>query len=469
MAPKGAPQFTDCEATFLYIASTFQESSMQRWIAYASSVVVACLLFTASSAVHAQAPSKITAADGSARDRFGYAVAVGARLAVIGAPGDDSRGTLSGSAYVFAFTASGWTQQAKLTASDGAPNSGFGQQVAISGDTILIGAPSAVGNAAQSGAAYVFVRSGTSWTQQAKLAPSDGVAGDAFGSALSLSGDTAVLSSPYSDVFGADSGAAYVFTRSGAAWTQQRKVFPADGRSGDLFGSSVSINIDTLAVGAPEDDDNAIASGSVYVFARSGANWSQQQKLRPADGANGDLFGNAVAVERNTLLVGAPDNDGSGLAAGAAYVFARSGSTWSFQQKLIDPSAAAGDYFGNAVALLGELAVVGALLHDGAAVDSGAAYVYERTDSTWLQVRTLVAPDGAPNDNLGASVGFGGSFVILGAEQNDTRGLDAGAAYIALVPPVAVPSLPVGATLWLGALLLVLALGARLRRVRRAA
>ena len=276
--------------------------------------------------------AKLLATDGAAGDQFGYSVALSGDTAVIGArfDDDDVNGLESGSAYVFTRTGTTWTQQAKLTAADGAAGDQFGYSVALSGDTAVITADADddVVNGVDSGSAYVFTRSGTTWTQQAKLTAADGAAGDQFGVRVALSGDTAVIGARFDDdddVNGLDSGSAYVFTRSETTWSQQAKLTAADGAAGDWFGYSVALSGDNALIGAHFDDDdvNGVDSGSAYVFTRSGTTWSQQARLTAADGAAGDQFGGRVAISGDTALIGARlvNDDVNGVDSGAAYVF----------------------------------------------------------------------------------------------------------------------------------------------------
>ena len=255
-----------------------------------------------------------------------------------------------------------WSQQAKLTASDGATSNYFGGTVAISGTSVLVGA---WGNNAATGAAYVFVQSGTTWPQQAKLTASDAATGDGFGDSVAISGSTAVVGAPNKI---SHTGAAYVFLRSGTTWSQQAKLTASDGAAGDSFGGySLAISGSRAVVGAYGKNSNA---GAAYVFVRSGITWPQRAKLTASDGAAGDYFGNSVAISGTTVLVGAWGNNS---ATGAAYVFVPSGTSWSQQAELTEPDAVAGDGFGSYVAISGSTALVGA---PGKNSNAGAVYVF---------------------------------------------------------------------------------------------
>ncbi len=238
-------------------------------------LAAAFVLMTAGGPARA-AEQKLTALDAAVNDRFGISVSVSGDTAVIGTYGDDS---YSGSAYVFIRSGGTWTQQAKLTALDAAAGDRFGTSVSVSGDTAVIGAYNDDGG---TGSAYVFVRSGTTWTQQVKLTASDAAADDLFGYSVSVSGDTAVVAARYDDGIGTNSGSAYVFVRSGTTWTQQAKFTASDAAAQDYFGTSVSVSGDTAVIGAYNDDGG---TGSAYVFVRSGTTWTQQAKLTASDAA----------------------------------------------------------------------------------------------------------------------------------------------------------------------------------------
>jgi len=214
-----------------------------------------------------------------------------------------------------------WTQQQKLTASDAAANDWFGWPVSVSGDTVVVGAYRDDGVGTDSGSAYVFVRSGGVWTQQQKLTASDAAAQDQFGSDLSVSGDTAVVSARWDDGAGTDSGSAYVFVRSGGVWTQQQKLTASDAATNDWFGFAVSVSGNKAVVGAPLDDDAGSSSGSAYVFVRSGGVWTQQQKLTASDAAANDQFGQLVSLTGDTVAIGTPADDAAGPFSGSAYLF----------------------------------------------------------------------------------------------------------------------------------------------------
>jgi len=330
-----------------------------------------------------------------------------------------------------------WTQQQKLTAADGVPTAFFGNSVAINGDTVVVGAPvDTVGVNGGQGSAYVFVRSGTNWSLQQKLVASDGAEADLFGTSVAISGDTIVAGALDDTVGGnAGQGSAYVFVRNGTIWPQQQKLVASDGAADDNFGSSVAIDGNTIVVGAPFDNIGTLGgnAGSVYVFVRSSSTFSQQQKLIAPDIAADDQFGTSVAISGDTIVAGAPLHDvGSNSNQGSAYVFVRGGSIWSEQRELTAADAA-DDQFGISVAISGDTAVVGAKSDDiGGDIDQGSAYVFVRTSgSIWTQQQKLLAADGTTDDQFGYSVAISGDTVVAGAFVDDIgTHTDQGSAYI---------------------------------------
>ena len=324
--------------------------------------------------------ARLTSGDAAGGDTAGLSVAVSGDTAVIGAPGKNGS---TGAAYVYVCSGTRWSQQARLTASDGVAGDQFGFSVALSGDTAVVGAPF---KNAQTGAAYVFVRRGTGWHQQARLIAGADAGGDWFGASVALSGSTAVVGAPQKN---SNAGTAYVFVRSRSGWRQQAVLAAGDAAAGDDFGFSVALSGDSALVGAPQKRSSSRAA---YVFVRHGTGWHQQVRLAAGDAAANDELGTAVALRGSTALVGAPGKDSG---SGAAYVFVQSGAGWLQQARLSASDSAAGDRFGFSLALSGSAAVVGAPQKDGG---TGAAYVFVRRGTGWLPQVKLRASDGAGGD-----------------------------------------------------------------------
>jgi len=361
---------------------------------------------------------ELLAGDAGEDDLFGLSVALSGDTAVIGAQYHTGQsGVRQGAAYVFVRSGTTWTLQQELRTSDGAAEDHAGGAVAIDGDTVVIGA---TGHDGRKGAAYVFVRSGTVWTEQQELTASDGATGDEFASAVGISGETAVLGS-FRHATG--QGAVYVFVRGGNLWTQQQELTANDGVAGDRFGLSVKISGDTVAAGAP---DHAGIQGSAYVFARNGTVWTQQQEITGSDSKTDDDFGAAVAINGETAVIGAPGHSGPGGVAGAAYVFVRSGAVWTQQQELEPSDGGFPDEFGGALSISGDTVLVSGPFHGG-----GRAYLFARSGTTWTQQQELTASDEGSADQFGESVAISGETALVGASGHDGgAGPFQGAAYV---------------------------------------
>jgi hypothetical protein len=438
------------------------------------------------------------ASNSGANDGFGYSVALsGDTLAVgayfessaaVGANGNqtDDSASNAGAVYLFARTGSTWAQQAYIKASNTGAGDNFGRAVTLSGDTLVVGAPqegsAATGvngnqsdnNASGAGAVYVFVRSGATWIQQSYIKATNTDRFDAFGGSVALSGDVLVVgatgeSSAATGIDGnqvdntaGSAGAVYVFTRTGTTWTQQAYVKASNTGAGDNFGAAVALASDTLVVGATGEssaatglngnqaDNTAVRSGAVYVFTRTGTTWTQQSYIKASNTEKDDLFGNAVALSGDTLGVGAFGEDSSATggngnqadngasAAGAVYVFIRSSGTWIQQAYLKASNAGQGYQFGGSVALSGDTLVVGALGEnsgaagvggnqtDGSAPGAGAAYVFGRSGTTWMQRAYVKASNTGSDDAFGSSIALSGDTLVIGAfdESSSAIGLN---------------------------------------------
>jgi len=483
--------------------------------------------------------AKLTASDGAASDHFGCSVSISGDYAIVGAYLDDDKGNDSGSAYVFLRSGTSWSQQAKLTASDGAINDWFGLSVSISGDYAIVGAFWDDDKGTDSGSAYIFKRNGTTWSQQDKLTASDGAVGDGFGSSVSISGDHAIVGAYYDDDKGNCSGSAYIYFRScyisGTKWhdkdgdghltgdteeqaipgwriyvdinengqfdtgepneitdangnyvltvpngtwvlaeeaspcleqtypggngtynitlakgqlvegynfgnarpfeiypsiwqkQQQDKLTALDGAANDGFSCSVSVSGDYAIVGAYQDDDKGTDSGSAYIFSPndvSCSDWDQTAKLTASDGDANDWFGCSVSVSGDYAIVGAY---GDQTSKGSAYIFMWSGTSWVQQQKLTASDGAAWDYFGCSVSISGDYTIVGAYGDDDKGTESGSAYIFLRSGTSWSQQAKLTASDGNAVDRFGNSVSISGDYAIVGAWGDDSY---KGSAYI---------------------------------------
>ena len=369
--------------------------------------------------------AKIQASDIQASDNFAVKVAIDGDTMVAGSTGEDTDGNGAGATYVFTRSGTSWSQQAKLLASDPNDLAFFGAEVDISGDTLVAGAKWNDGGGSNAGAAYVFTRSGTTWSQQARIVSSDIQANDYFGEYVAIDGDTIVIGAIGEDTAADYAGAVYVFTRSGTTWSQQAKIVSSDIAASDKFGSGVSIDGDTIVVGAYGEDD---LKGAAYVFTRSGTSWSQQAKLVESV-RDAHHFGNAVSISSDTVVVGAYKDYVPAAIAGSAYVFTRSGTTWSQQAKIQPSDIQANDQFGSSVSIEGDTVVIGGDREDTGGSNAGAAYVFTRSGTTWTEAKKIQASDAQAEDLLGFSVDISSNTVVAGARGEDTSGSGAGTAY----------------------------------------
>ncbi|HZJ72843.1 MAG TPA: FG-GAP repeat protein [Planctomycetota bacterium] len=472
---------------------------------------VACVLLASAggTAARAQPPAGdvdtlqqayVKASNTDSLDHFGDAVAADGDTLVVGAfdersgatgvDGDQSDdGTFhAGAVYVYVRGGAGWVQQAYLKASNTEEGDEFGDAVAIAGDTLVIGAfgedsaasgvDGSQGNGlTNSGAAYVFVRDGSGWSQQAYLKASNPGSFDLFGHSLAISGDTIVIGAEQENGIAGDSGAAYVFVRDGSTWTQQAYLKASNADPSDRFGIAVDVDGDTIVVGAfgedsgatgvdgPQDDESASSSGAAYVFTRQGEVWTQQAYLKASNTDDGDGFGMAVTVSGDTIVVGAPGEDCSSTgvnghqtnndagSAGSAYVFTRTAGSWSQQAYVKASNTSGGDQFGEAVSVSGDALVVGAGRENSAAtgingnqysealLDAGAAYFLVRDGGSWSQLAYIKASNTGPDDTFGFSAQISGDLLVVGAynESGSATGVDgpdddeafqSGAAYV---------------------------------------
>ena len=490
--------------------------SRQTWVVFTLSFVVLTAATGCAPPADAQdfvaSESYLKASNTDPEDVFGSSIAFSGNTLVVGAEGETSNATgvngdqtdnsthEAGAAFVFVRAGATWAQQAYLKASNTGALSLFGSSVSISGDTIVVGAPFESSGAVHSGAAYVFVRTGTTWTQQAYLKVSAPGENDFFGNNVAVSGDTIVVGAPGAD----PAGAAYVFVRTGTTWSQQALLTASNAEAGDIFGEGVTVSGDTIAVGAAGEDSTAtgvngneadntgFASGAVYVFVRSGTLWTQQAYIKASNTDDSDAFGDAVALEGETLVVGSlsessnatgvngDQSDNSAYRAGAAYVFVRNGTAWSQQAYLKASNTELEDFFGASVAISQNTILVGAYNErsgargvngdqdDNSAPGSGAAYLFTRTDTTWTQKAYLKASNTEIDDNFGSSVAVGPGAVIVGAHVEDSNAtgvngnqanndaVSAGAVYAFGPAALGVPALGT-----LGLVLLLLLLVAR--------
>jgi hypothetical protein len=388
---------------------------------------------------------RLTASNAAAGDYFGNSVAVDGDQIVIGSESDDSAVVNGGAAYVYRRNFGGlenWGQERILLPSNPEVADAFGFSVAIAGDVILAGTPYKDYVDAMTGSAYVFQESAYSWQESFPLTSNDIEVGDYFGFDLAIYGDTLVVGAVYEDQMGNSAGAAYVFQRNQngpAQWGQVKKLVAQEPSPDDYFGASVAISGDVIVIGAWTEDTGANNAGAAYVFHQNEGgpnNWGEVKRLVASNAAAGDGFGVDVAVSGDVILVGAFDKDLGVSDAGSAYIFHRDEGgvdQWGEVKILTPSSPSENGFFGRHVDLCGDIAVVPAY---GEVINTdrvGAVYLFERDKNgpdAWGETAKLLASDGKDEDQFGASVAVSGDIVAVGANFESTADTKAGAVYL---------------------------------------
>jgi hypothetical protein len=402
-------------------------------------ICMVCLILGTGMAtiIHA-AEVEIVPDDRQQGEWFAFSVSISEGIAIAGAPFKGGKGA----AYIAVFDKGNWREQVKLVAADLAAENWFGFSVSISEGTAIIGAPlHSLGDVKWTGAAYIFERQGKKeWKEKAKLVAEDAVEKAEFGHSVAISGDTAIVGAYLDPHDGKNkAGSAYIFVSERGQWEQQAKLTPDDADDGKNFGKSVAIHKHTAIVGAHLDNHSGSKSGSAYIFVRDGNNWTQQAKLTASDAAARDEFGISVGISGSTAIVGSPFDDDAGSKSGSAYIFGNNGGVWTERAKLTAADAAAGDGFGNAVAVDANRAIIGARLHDGRKPDSGAVYAFSRVAGAWVEQSKTIHKKDAEADEFGNAVAISEDFAIIGAYRRNLPdkggmccdlGVDGGSAYI---------------------------------------
>lgn len=381
---------------------------------------------------------KITPDDPVMGDQFGSNLAISGNTAAVSAAiGNGFSIHPGGLVYVFVRGANGWVQQQKLSGEPETQNSSFGMGVAIDGDTIVVGDQNAVSGGSLTGAAYVFQRQGTVWSLQQKLIPDQGGPSaqfSSYGLAIAIQGDTIIVGAPLYSGASPSAGAAFVYVRSGGTWTQTQKLNANDLTPEVGFAGAVAISGDTAVFGAVGDSINGRTSGAAYVFARQNGTWSQQQKIKAQDPSENASFGQSVSASGNIIVVGAPGDIVGNHTRGSAYIYKRGSTGWTNEKKLLSRDSDAVDGYGWTVAVDGNTIVVGHFGDQDVAIVGGAAYVYQLSgNSGWSLKQKLIASDTAQFHNFGIPVAIDGGTIVIGAHGDDRGGGafdDFGAAYI---------------------------------------
>jgi len=381
--------------------------------------------------LHAQCQlGKILPLDGAGGEKFGISAAHSGFFAIVGTPFDDDMGDWSGSAYVFQRIGQDWVQAEKLFASDADEDDRFGFSVAIAGEYAAVGSRYNQDLGYGTGAVYVYKHVGNDWIETDKLLPLDASPNDLYGNAIDMTEDYMVVGAHLDTDLGFSAGAAYVYERSGTNWTEVQKLTASDGNFDDRFGFDVSVAGNTILVGAYGTDPAGPQSGSAYVFERIGGTWVETQKLLPSDGSADSRFGISMDLDPTRALIGANFDSQVATGAGAAYVFEKIAGTWTEVSKLVAADSGVGDFFGDSVSIQGDRAIVGAFNNDEVGPDAGAVYQYERAPGGgWNETSKFFSSDIAGSDTFGNAVSLSGNTMLITSRHDDDQGDDSGSAY----------------------------------------
>lgn len=352
---------------------------------------------------------KVLPDDGVADDQFGAAISLWDNYALVGAPTQNSN---IGAVYIFENINGTWTQQSTLSASDGVANDVFGATIVMTETYAFI---SAYGVNSNTGAVYVFERSGDTWTEIDKLEADDGQANSVFGTSLAISGDYLAIGALYGN---GTSGAVYVFQQSGGVWTQHSKLVASDFVQADFFGQAVAISESKIVVGAPASNQ----TGAAYIFELSEGIWSEQSKL---EGETNDLFGFAVGIYGEQIIVGAPDHEGTG----AVLIHEHDGVSWVEKEELTPWGDTQNSSYGIPLVITDDKMMVGANGYDISNSHAGAAYIYNYTNESWQLETQFIPADPSFEPRMGTALALSDDFALVGAVNDSENGTAAGAVY----------------------------------------
>jgi len=373
----------------------------------------------------------LSPSDGYRYDYFGSATSICKYQAAVGAYKHDYNNTDTGTVYVYSYEDLNWQMAQKLVANDGDRQDYFGASVSMHDIQLAVGAYNNDDTGNSAGAAYIFEKKDSQWTQTAKLYASDSAPNDFFGHSVGIFNNKMIVGAYKADSFGSDAGAAYVFEKQGATWIEKGKLLPENLNNYDYFGYATAITENNIIIGAYGDDSRGTCSGAAYIFEKKDDQWKLINKLIPDAAKTNDYSGYSVDISDKYAVIGAYKADIKGSNSGAAYVFEKINDRW-LQIKSLYPWAAKGyDYFGASVAIDGDYIVAGAYGDSKNGRLSGGAYVFHLVDGIWEKCVYICASEGSPSDKFGSSVSISETGdALIGAYGHDIKGSKSGAAYI---------------------------------------
>lgn len=369
--------------------------------------------------------TKLVAPDGDEGDHFGLNTAISGNFVAIGAEYRDKQGAV----YIFEQEDSEWTLTAKFKGRKNADH--FGSAVSISGPFVAIGASLSDNvNGDDAGAAYIYGNRDNEWKKIATLLPDDGAERDIFGSSISISGENVIVGAIGDDDVGERSGSTYIFSRQGVDWVQKEKFVDPRGQAHDNFGYSVSIDGNYAIVGSPGFTVSSSGTSSAHIYEFDGHTWANVVELIPNSGSRYDSYGISVSISGEFAAVGANYDDDNGFNSGAVYIYHRENGEWIEFSKLFASDGTNDDWFGEVVSLYRDKLLVSARVDDDHGNGSGSVYIFNFDGVKWVEIQKLTASDAQPRDNFGLRAAISEKHAIIGAWNEDEKGLDAGAAYI---------------------------------------
>jgi hypothetical protein len=376
--------------------------------------------------VSADTQFRLTPYDGVLNGQYGRSVAIDGNLVAVGMGGDGADGAV----YLYSRQGTSYIFEEKLVNPNATPKAEFGRSVAIQGEMVIVGARFAQADTtSEAGAVYVFRKNGDAWRYEDKIISPEPQTGDNFGRALAIQGNLLVVTARKN---AAERGTAYIFVNKGGDWVYQSTLTASDSADGDYFGQSVALQGNSLVIGARNTaNPDGIRAGGFYLFRQSGNEWNEVTKVTPPYGNGEDQTGFAIAIAGNTIVVTARRADPSGVKdAGAAYVYTLKGDSVRLVTTLTPSDSLKDDQFGQSVAFAGSVLAVGAWKDD---TGKGSIYLFRQIGGQWVQTDKITASDGMAGDEFGYSMAALGNRLVTGAHFADFVETDAGAAYVLLL------------------------------------
>ena len=387
-------------------------------------VAVACAAFLGPRVSHGDGPCEVAKLTGDPGfgSSFGLSLAISGDYIVAGDASDSTKGSTAGAAYIFHRAAGRWEREAKIFGSGTDFMDVFGFSVAVEGDRVVVGAPHYDPAGSQWwGYAFVFQRVDQTWVEQQKLISSQSALDDRFGWSVAISGDWIAVGAPWQDDY---FGRVFLFRWDGNSFIEEASIFGPHLEQFEQFGTAIALDQDRLIVGYQAADERR---GKAYVFRRDGVSWLEEAQLTASDAAPNDLFGYAVSLSGDFAIVAGPGTDHTGLGAGSAYIFHRTGMIWTEQANLHGSNPQAGAEFGTSVRIRAPYALVGAPGHDIGGTDdnTGATFLFQYVSGAWSEVTPFVPNNADPGIVFGVAMGFDGVSAVIGASSS---------AYVFAVP-----------------------------------